>query len=83
MSNEANPIRTITFTVDGKDFQINLPDSLFLRAKQNPKCNEEKHICGLFNGQKCCLRINFDAGTGSVFEMVPCKKHDDERGLKL
>jgi hypothetical protein len=82
---EASNIRIIRFTVEGKDFSINLPTQLYLRAKQNPDCNAEQHLCGLFNGQKCCLKINLgeDNGNLSVFDMTPCSHHPDKRGLRI
>ena len=43
------------------------------------------HLCGLFNGQPCCLKVNIHDENGqlSLFDMTNCSKNPEKRGLKI
>jgi hypothetical protein len=61
---------------------INLPSDLRLREQQN--CMPD-HLCGLFNGQPCCLKVNIhdECGQLSIFDMTNCSKNPEKRGLRI
>jgi hypothetical protein len=74
--------KKVTFNINGEKYSINLPKELRLRETQNCIPN---HICALFNGQPCCLKINIQNENGqlSLFEMTNCSKNPEKRGLRI
>ena len=72
----------IIVNVDGKKYEIPLPkdSGLEVREVQNPKCNQEGHICGLFRNQFVCLRLNLkpnEQGQLDLFDMTACSKNPE------
>ena len=74
----------VTFNINGENYSIDLPKELSLR-EQSKDCNAQGHLCGLFNGQPCCLKINIHDENGqlSLFDMTNCSKNPEKRGLKI
>ena len=76
--------KKVILNIDGKKFTVELPKELSLR-EQSKDCNSKGHLCGLFNGQPCCLKPKIEDVNGSlsVFEMENCSKNQERRGLRI
>jgi len=68
-----------------EEIKIPLPSNVKLR-KQNPQCNEEGHLCGLFEGVPACIipKLEKDeSGDFVLFEIKPCKHSDKVFKIEL
>lgn len=74
----------IIVNIDGQKFVIPLPkdSGLEVRETQNPECNKNGSICGLFRNQKVCLKLNLKPdkdGNLDLAEMRCCSKNPEQK----
>lgn len=71
---------TIKITIDGKAYDLPLPNGMTLR-QQNPDCNNKGCICATMNKNLVCCKLTLKSdkdGSFEFFEMNPCSKNKNK-----